>query len=79
MIDLSDQKRVEYEPYQPVFWRPANDAKAKHKPFIEYPIGRDNVIALVLDDSGTIDEFGIAANHVGAAGVQSGGSSLPHR
>src|ERR1700676_5053020 len=61
MVELAAQKRTEYQSYQPVFWRRAADAKAKHKRFFEYLMGRDNVIMLVHDDGGTIDGFVIAS------------------
>lgn len=31
----ADAKRVEYEAYSPVFWRPAADARIRHRPFLE--------------------------------------------
>jgi len=60
MVELAAQKRTEYESYQPVFWHPADDARIKQKPFFEYLLKQDKVIALVHDDAGAIDGFVIA-------------------
>lgn len=60
MVDLSEQKRVEYESYQPVFWHKATDSREKHLPWIERLVQRDDVLALVYEQDGIVDGFIIA-------------------
>lgn len=60
MVDLSEQKRIEYESYQPVFWRKAANSREKHLPWIERLVTRDDVIALVHEQDGEVDGFIIA-------------------
>ncbi len=47
MVEWADRKRHEYARAQPRFWRPAQDAAERHRPFLEGLIGREDVIALV--------------------------------
>jgi GNAT superfamily N-acetyltransferase len=61
MVDLSEQKRREYQAYQPRFWRKAADSREKQLPFFERLIENDRVIALVHELSGSIDGFVIAS------------------
>jgi GNAT superfamily N-acetyltransferase len=61
MVDLSEQKRFEYEQYQPRFWRKAAGSREKQLPFFERLIESDRVIALVLEGLGGIDGFVIAS------------------
>ena len=68
MVDLSEQKRREYQAYQPQFWRKAPDSREKQLPFFERLIESDQVIALVHEHSGTIDGF-VIASVVGAPPV----------
>ncbi len=60
MVALADQKRREYEQYQPQFWRVAKDAVARQIPYVESLLGRDNVIALVQEQQGVVNGFIIA-------------------
>jgi hypothetical protein len=60
IVALSEQKRIQYESYQPVFWRKAPDSREKQLPFIEHQLTRENVIALVHEQGGVIDGFVIA-------------------
>lgn len=61
MVELSEQKRTQYQSYQPVFWSKATDSRQKQTPFFENMIARDNVIALVHEHGGSINGFVIAA------------------
>jgi|SRR5947209_13355041 len=61
MVDLSERKRIEYQGYQPRFWRKAADSRAKQLPFFERLIESDRVIALVHEEAGSIDGFVIAS------------------
>ena len=47
ILDLANAKRLEYETYQPVFWRVAADAVAQQADFIADQIADEKVIALV--------------------------------
>lgn len=60
MVDLSEQKRTQYQAYQPLFWKKAEDSREKQAPFFEAQLGRDDVIALVHLRNGTMDGFLIA-------------------
>lgn len=61
MVELSERKRVEYQTYQPRFWRKAADSREKQLPFFERLIESDRVIALVHEASGQIDGFVMAS------------------
>ena len=61
MVDLSEQKRIQYQSYQPTFWRKAAAAREKQIPHFERVVSSDRVIALVHESAGSIDGFVIAA------------------
>jgi GNAT superfamily N-acetyltransferase len=61
IVDLSERKRLEYQVYQPRFWRKATDSREKQLPFIERLIESDRVIALVHEEQGRVDGFVIAS------------------
>jgi GNAT superfamily N-acetyltransferase len=61
MVDLSEQKRIQYEPYNPTFHRKAPDSWEKQTPFFESLLTRERIIALVHEQDGRIDGFVIAA------------------
>lgn len=52
MLRLADDRRRLYATYQPVFWRPAADAVARHRPHLRALVDDDAVISLVA----TIDQ-----------------------
>ena len=56
IVHLSERKRLEYQVYQPRFWRKAADSREKQLPFIERLIESDRVIALVHEEQGTIND-----------------------
>jgi GNAT superfamily N-acetyltransferase len=60
MVELSEQKRLELQNYQPVFWRKAANSRAKHTPWIERLVSREDVITLVHEENGAVDGFIIA-------------------
>ena len=60
MVELSEQKRAEYERHKPNFWRKANDSAQKQLPYFEQQIGSEHVIALIHELNGVIDGFVIA-------------------
>jgi hypothetical protein len=61
MIGLAEQKRAQYEQYQPTFWRRAVDAQAAQTPCFEKLVADESVIALVHETDGLLDGFVIAA------------------
>lgn len=61
MAELSEQRRQQYKHYQPVFWRPAADARTRHAPFLQTLLPREDIIALVHERAdGAVDGFVIA-------------------
>jgi GNAT superfamily N-acetyltransferase len=60
MVELAEQKRLELQNYQPVFWRKAANSRARHTPWIQRLVSREDVITLVHEEDGTIDGFIIA-------------------
>lgn len=60
MVDLSEQKRVRYQGYQPLFWKKAEDSRERQAPFFESQLGRADVIALVHQRHDRVDGFVIA-------------------
>jgi hypothetical protein len=60
LVALSEQKRLQYQSYQPLFWRKAIDSREKQTLFLEQQLTRDNVIALVHEHHQHIQGFVIA-------------------
>ena len=60
MVELAEQKRMQYQSYQPTFWRKAADSRDVQLPFFEGLIAQGDVIALVHEKAGGIDGFLIA-------------------
>jgi hypothetical protein len=61
MVELSEQKRQEYQTYQPIFWRKAASSRAVQTPYFAELLTRPHIIALVHETNGLIDGFVIAA------------------
>ena len=60
MVELAEQRRVQYQQYQPTFWRKAADSREKHTPFLSKLVQDERVVALVSERNGVIDGFLIA-------------------
>jgi hypothetical protein len=66
IVLLADRKRREYAAYEPVLWRPADDAVARHRAFIAGLLADDAAIVLVSvagkgqDQPAEVDGFIIA-------------------
>jgi GNAT superfamily N-acetyltransferase len=60
LVDLSEEKRLQYQAYQPRFWRKAPDSREKQLPYFERILAADRVSALVHERDGAIDGFVIA-------------------
>ena len=62
VVELAAARRVQYEAYQPVFWRPAADAAVRQRPYLADLIVDESVITLVaVDDDEALIGFLIAA------------------
>jgi len=59
IVSLSEKKRLQYQLYQPLFWRKAADSAAKQQPFLENQISQDHILALVpvYEQIETINRF----------------------
>lgn len=60
MVELAEQRRVQYQTYQPRFWHKAADSREKHTPFLSKLVQDERVVALVSERNGAIDGFLIA-------------------
>ena len=60
IADLADAKRRQYEAYQPVFHRPAANAKEMHESYLKGLVGKEGGIFLVFEDDGEVIGFIIA-------------------
>ena len=57
ILNLANAKRLEYQTYQPVFWRVAEDAIAQQADYIASQIVDEKVIALVATSESKIVGF----------------------
>ena len=57
MVELAERKRLQYELFQPVFWRKAADSRQKQTPYFENLLSKETCIALVHEQNGQIDGF----------------------
>lgn len=60
MVELAEQRRVQYQNYQPRFWRKAVDSREKHAPFLSKLVQDERVVALVSELEGSVNGFLIA-------------------
>jgi GNAT superfamily N-acetyltransferase len=60
MTTLAAMRREQYARYQPMFWRPAEGAQHKQRPYLAKLVANDDVIALVSDHAGQVTGFLIA-------------------
>jgi GNAT superfamily N-acetyltransferase len=60
IVDLAERRRVEYQGYQPVFWRKAADSRERHLPYIARLLGSAEAIALVHEGGEALAGFVIA-------------------
>ena len=57
ILNLANAKRLEYEIYQPVFWRVAPDAIAQHSDYLASQIADEKVITLVATSESKVVGF----------------------
>lgn len=61
MVELSERKRLEYEAYQPTFWRKAADSREKQTAFFQNVLERNDRLVLVYERNAEVVGFVIAA------------------
>ncbi len=66
ILDLADARRAAYAEYQPVFWKPAPDARDQQRPYLAGQLTNPDVVALVTTD-GTDTVVGFAIGMITAA------------
>ncbi|MDQ3466160.1 MAG: N-acetyltransferase [Actinomycetota bacterium] len=54
---LAQQKREQYQDYQPQFWRVADNAVGLHTPFVEHMVNDDSFVAFVATEGDEITGF----------------------
>lgn len=73
IADLIQEKRRQYENYQPIFWRVAPSARDNHLGFLAKVVANEQTIALVWEEApGTVEGF-IIANIIAAPPVYAPG------
>lgn len=66
ILDLTQARRRRYARYQPVFWRPAADARARQRPYLAAQLAEADTLALVATrPDGSV--VGVAVGRIGAA------------
>ena len=69
IADLIEEKRLQYEHYQPIFWRVAPSARDNHLGFLAKVLANERTIALVWEETpGAVEGF-IIANIIAAPPV----------
>lgn len=63
VVELAAAARADQAVHQPLFWRPAPDARDRHRPFLAGQIADDRVISLVATDQETVVGFAIGVLH----------------
>lgn len=57
ILDLTNSKRLEYETYQPIFWRVAPDAITQQRDYLASQIADEEVITLVATSESKLVGF----------------------
>jgi ribosomal protein S18 acetylase RimI-like enzyme len=68
MAAFAASRREQYSHYQPLFWRPAQGALEKHRPYLARLVEDDKIITLVSEEDGELTGF-LIATLTGAPGV----------
>ncbi len=63
LVDLAAAARADQAVHQPVFWRPAADARDRHRPFLSGQIADAGSISLVATDHDTVVGFAVGVLH----------------
>lgn len=75
MLELAQQRRVEYARAQPRFWHPATDGIERQRPYFARQLADDRVIALVHARADSIDGFIIGVLMAAPPVVDPGGET----
>lgn len=73
VVELAAVARADQAVHQPVFWRPALDARDRHRPFLAGQIANERVISVVATDHDTVVGFAIGVLHPAAPVYDPGG------
>ena len=57
VVELCEQRRAQYQEYQPIFWRTAPDAREKQRPLLERTLRNVGNVALVHAIKGIAGAF----------------------
>lgn len=57
LLDLAERRRVQYQAYQPIFWRNAPDARERQAPFFERALRSGDGVALVHEHLDQVEGF----------------------
>lgn len=60
VVALSEKKRLQYQSFQPLFWRKATNSAAIQKPYLENLISKDHILALAYFEQERICGFVVA-------------------
>lgn len=60
LVELSEQKRTQYQQYQPVFWRKAEDSRQKQQAYFTHLLSKERTFVIVAERDGAISGFIIA-------------------
>jgi GNAT superfamily N-acetyltransferase len=63
VVELAAAARAGHATHQPVFWRPAADARDRHRPFLAGQIADEDVISLVATDHDAVVGFAVGVLH----------------
>ncbi len=61
LVELSEQKRTEYQQYQPTFWRKAKNSRQKQQEFFTHLLSKKQTLILVCEQEKVIQGFVIAS------------------
>lgn len=76
MVALIEQRRFEYEQYEPVFWKKASDSAEKTEPFFKSLLTNERATALVAYDDEQLVGFLIAINTPAPPVYEPGGTTI---
>ena len=62
MVELAAAKREQYAGYEAEFWRPAPDARARHRPYLAAQLDDDAFIVFVAEENSAL--VGFAAGRI---------------
>lgn len=60
LLRLAEARRIQYQTYQPIFWRPASNATEVQRPHLSRLIEDEDIIAIVAESDRQVVGFAIA-------------------